>query len=149
MLGAVRHPAKVRSRSWMSTSVEINRIAKTARMSLDSLARFRCRNDQLVTVLTSVASNLRVPAWFVARSQPTRSAKMKGMTDSPPLLIDTSSLLRARLDRFDRLVADDAHVVTLIEALILFDSILLDGPSVERNSNDLQWLSEIDSGIEV
>ena len=71
------------------------------------------------------------------------------MPNSPPLLVDTSSLLRAQLDRFDGPLVNNSHAYTVIESLILFDHILLDGPSVERNSASLQWLSDIDDGIEI
>lgn len=63
--------------------------------------------------------------------------------------MDTSSLLRAGLDRFDDAIAYDSHSLVVIESLILFDHILLDGPSVERNKARLLWLSDVDDGIEV
>jgi hypothetical protein len=71
-----------------------------------------------------------------------------GTESSPSLLVDTSSLLRANLDRFDpsRIERDAAHVV---QALVLFDRVYLDGPSVERNLARLSWTLDIDPGVQV
>ena len=46
-------------------------------------------------------------------------------------------------------MAYDRHSLTILESLILFDHVLLDGPSVERNAASLLWLSDVDDGIEV
>lgn len=70
------------------------------------------------------------------------------MSEAKPLLIDTTSLLRADLDRFQ--VRDpDSHSLNVFQSLILFEKIILDGPSIERNSERLQWMADIDEGIEI
>jgi len=71
--------------------------------------------------------------------------------EPPPLLIDTSSLLRARLNQFveDRSGEPEGHELAVIDALVLYDKVLLDGPSVERNMHSLDWLLDIDDGIEI
>lgn len=78
------------------------------------------------------------------------------VTAPPPLLIDTTSLLRVCLDRFEpwiisseRVGVRDNHHRSVIESLIIFERILLDGPSIERNSDRLQWLADVDDDIEI
>ncbi len=64
------------------------------------------------------------------------------------LLVDTSSLLRAGLDRFDARHWDRRdHGV--IEALVLFPTVLLDGPSVRRAMGALRWLDELGGDVHV
>ncbi len=62
------------------------------------------------------------------------------------ILVDTSTLLSARFDRFGswEYVHERA-----IEVLILFPKVYLDGPSIERNLGDLGWLLDTDDGIEI
>ena len=69
------------------------------------------------------------------------------MYSSPPLLIDTTSLLRARLDGYPYTPGE--HSRRVVESLIVFERILLDGPSIERNMEFLPWLSDIEDGIEI
>ena len=64
-----------------------------------------------------------------------------------PLLVDTTSLLRISVDRgWGEL---DDHGSLVLESLTLFDEVLLDGPSIERNFGALQWIRDIESGVEV
>jgi hypothetical protein len=67
---------------------------------------------------------------------------------APGLLADTSSLLRANLDRFGRehAYADDSVVFL---SLVLFRDVYLDGPSVERNLDRLSWTLDIDDGVRI
>ena len=71
------------------------------------------------------------------------------MPGTPPLLIDTTSLLRANPDGFQ--YADDysGHSSLVAQSLILFERILLDGPSIDRNSDRLQWLADVDDSVEI
>jgi len=42
-----------------------------------------------------------------------------------------------------------SHHLYVLQSLILFEKILLDGPSIKRNSERLQWLADIDEGVEI
>lgn len=66
------------------------------------------------------------------------------------VLVDTSTLialnrwpesLRPRLADFDW--------TGVIEALVLFDRVILDGPSVQRNQDMLGWLPDMDDGTRI
>jgi len=43
----------------------------------------------------------------------------------------------------------DMHSRKVIQSLVVFDQVLLDGPSVARNSESLLWLADIEEGIEI
>jgi hypothetical protein len=75
------------------------------------------------------------------------------MHSSLPLLIDTTSLLRADLGGFGFTgEVLDEHSLQVIQSLVVFDRILLDGPSIERNSRSLEyvhWLAREADDIEI
>lgn len=67
----------------------------------------------------------------------------------PSLLVDTSTLLRLGLDRFSPGRHTSAREAAALECLVLFDRVLLDGPTVRANGERLLWTTEIDPGIQV
>jgi hypothetical protein len=73
------------------------------------------------------------------------------MAKPAPLIVDTSTLLNLDLrsiswssSRYEKPLMPSA-----IEALVLFENVLLDGPTVELHAQDLGWLRDIDHGIEI
>ncbi|MCA2216035.1 hypothetical protein [Jidongwangia harbinensis] len=67
----------------------------------------------------------------------------------PTLLIDTSTLLRLQLDRFSPGRRTTAREAAALECLVLFDRVLLDGPTIRANRDRLLWTTDIGAGVEI
>lgn len=70
-------------------------------------------------------------------------------TATPTLLIDTSTLLRLGLDRFSPDRRTPAEEAAALECLVLFDRVLLDGPTIRANRDRLLWTTDIGAGVEI
>ncbi|MEU4689758.1 hypothetical protein [Actinoplanes sp. NPDC023714] len=66
-----------------------------------------------------------------------------------PLLIDTATLLRLELDRWEPREADPCRDSVVIESLVLYDRVILDGPSIAYNRHLLDWTADLDDGVEI
>ncbi|MEU4243477.1 hypothetical protein [Actinoplanes sp. NPDC026619] len=62
------------------------------------------------------------------------------MADFEKVLVDTSTLLE--VSAFGHV--SSARLSGAVEALVLFETIVLDGPSVDMRAPDLRWLEELD-----
>ncbi|MFC7532403.1 hypothetical protein [Actinoplanes sp. GCM10030250] len=66
-----------------------------------------------------------------------------------PLLIDTATLLRLQLERWELPEDELPRDSFVIESLVLYDWVILDGPSVAYNRQFLNWTADLDDGVEI
>ncbi|MFC3504863.1 hypothetical protein ACFOOK_28390 [Micromonospora krabiensis] len=71
------------------------------------------------------------------------------MDRTPALLVDTSTLLSLRLDTFARGGYTPSWEAAALECLVLFDRVLLDGPTIRANRERLLWTTEMGPGFQV
>jgi hypothetical protein len=69
------------------------------------------------------------------------------MSEFDTVLVDTSTLLNLHVPMFARRWDDLG--CGAVEALVLFDKIVLDGPSIEVNLAELGWLNDLWDGISI
>lgn len=71
------------------------------------------------------------------------------MDRTPSLLVDTSTLLWLRLDSFAPARHTPPWEAAALECLVLFDRVLLDGPTIHANRERLQWTTDVGPGFQI